>query len=234
MAKMGKRVKEANKLVQAEKQYSLDEAIQVIAAYAKKGKAKFDESVEIALKLGVDPKQSDQLVRGAVAMPNGLGKTIRVAVFSEPERVKEAQSAGADICGADDLIEIVKNGKIEFDVAIATPSMMASVSKLGKVLGPRGLMPNPKLGTVSNNIKEAVGKAKAGQVEFKVEKAGIVHAAVGKISFAPKAIKENILALYEAVLQAKPSAAKGIYMQTFYLSTSMGPSIRLDMTKVMG
>ncbi len=234
MAKIGKRVKEASKLVQAEKQYSLDEAIQVIAAYAKKGKAKFDESVEIALKLGVDPKQSDQLVRGAVAMPNGLGKTIRVAVFSEPERVKEAQSAGADICGSEDLIEIVKNGKIEFDVAIATPSMMASVSKLGKVLGPRGLMPNPKLGTVSNNIKEAVGKAKAGQVEFKVEKAGIVHAAVGKISFAPKAIKENIIALYDAILQAKPSSAKGIYMQSFYLSTSMGPSIRLDMTKVMG
>ncbi len=234
MAKLGKRIREAVKLVQAEKQYSLDEAVEVISAYTKKGKVKFDESVEVALRLGVDPKQSDQLVRGAVAMPNGLGKTIKVAVFSEPDKVKEAKEAGADICGSEDLIEIVKNGKIDFDIAIATPGMMANVSKLGKVLGPRGLMPNPKLGTVSNNIKEAVGKAKAGQVEFKVEKAGIVHAAVGKVSFAPKAIKENILALYEAVLNAKPTSSKGVYMQSMYLSTSMGPSIRLDMAKVMG
>ncbi len=234
MAKIGKRIREANKLVQAEKLYSLDEAIEAIASYAKKCKAKFDESVEVAMKLGVDPKQSDQLVRGAVAMPNGLGKTIKVAVFSEPEKVKEAKDAGADVCGSEDLIEIVKGGKIEFDIAIATPGMMASVSKLGKVLGPRGLMPNPKLGTVSNNIKEAVQKAKAGQVEFKVEKAGIIHAAVGKVSFAPKAIKENIVALYDAVVQAKPASAKGVYMQSLYLSTSMGPSIRLDMAKVMG
>jgi large subunit ribosomal protein L1 len=234
MAKIGKRIREATKLVVAEKQYSLDEAIEMIGAYSKKFKAKFDESVEIALRLGVDPKQSDQLVPGAVAMPNGLGKTIKVGVFCEAERVKEAKDAGADVYGAEDFIDIVKTGKIEFDVAIATPSMMIHVSKLGKVLGPRGLMPNPKLGTVSNNIKEAVGKAKAGQVEFKVEKAGIVHAAVGKVSFAPKAIKENILALYDAVLQAKPTGAKGIYMQGIFVSTSMGPSIRLDMTKVMG
>lgn len=234
MAKIGKRIRQARELVDQDKSHSLDEAIEVLSTYAKKFKTKIDESVEVVLKLGVDSKQSDQLVRGSVPMPHGLGKEIRVAVFAEPEKAKEAKESGADLFGAEDLMDVVKGGKIEFDVAIATPAMMGSLSKLGRVLGPRGLMPNPKLGTVTNGLKVAVEKAKAGQVEFKVEKAGLIHAAVGKLSFEAASIKENAMALLKAVQDAKPSASKGVYMKGAHLSSSHGPSIRLDIGKVMG
>ncbi len=232
--KGSKRTKKARKLVDKDMSYSLDEALDIFAKYNIEGKAKFDESVEIVMKLGVDPKQTDQMVRGAVAMPNGLGKTIRVAVFTNPERVKEAKEAGADIFGSEDLIDTVKGGKIDFDICIATPDMMVQLSKLGKVLGPKGLMPNPKLGTVTDDIKAAVKIAKSGQVEYKTEKAGIVQASVGKLSFAIKDLKENIHAIYKAVLGAKPSGSKGTYMKDIYLSTSMGPSIRVDLNKILG
>jgi large subunit ribosomal protein L1 len=232
--KASKRIKKARELVIKDVQHSLDQALEIIAKYSADAKTKFDESVEVTMKLGVDPKQTDQMVRGAVAMPNGLGKSVRVAVFSKAERVKEAEKAGADVCGSEELIEEVKAGKIDFDVCIATPDMMVQLSKLGKVLGPKGLMPNPKLGTVTDDIDGAVKRAKAGQVEYKTEKAGIVQAAVGKVSFTLKDLKENIIALYNAVLAAKPSGSKGTYMKDFYLSTSMGPSIRVDLGKIVG
>lgn len=229
-----KRLRKARELSNVELKYSLDEALEIMQKYTAANSAKFDESVDVAIRLGVDPKQGDQQVRGAVAMPNGLGKTIRVAVFAKPERVKDAKDAGADVYGSDDLVDIVKDGKMDFDICIATPDMMGVLSKLGKVLGPKGLMPNPKLGTVTDDIKGAVKSAKAGQVEYKVEKAGIVHAAIGKASFSAKALKENIVALYEAVLAAKPSGAKGNYVKDFYISSSMGLSIRLDLEKIVG
>ncbi|MCE2992568.1 MAG: 50S ribosomal protein L1 [Candidatus Jidaibacter sp.] len=232
--KASKRIKKARELVIKDVQHSLDQALEIIAKYSADAKTKFDESVEVTMKLGVDPKQTDQMVRGAVAMPNGLGKSVRVAVFSKAERVKEAEKAGADVCGSEELIEEVKAGKIDFDVCIATPDMMVQLSKLGKVLGPKGLMPNPKPGTVTDDIDGAVKRAKAGQVEYKTEKAGIVQAAVGKVSFTLKDLKENIIALYNAVLAAKPSGSKGTYMKDFYLSTSMGPSIRVDLGKIVG
>lgn len=232
--KGSKRARKAIELVDKEVDYSLDQALEILAKYSAEAKAKFDESVEVAMKLGVDPKQTDQMVRGAVAMPNGLGKSIRVAVFTNAERVKEAKEAGADVFGSDELIETVKGGKIDFDICISTPDMMVQLSKLGKVLGPKGLMPNPKLGTVTEDIKAAVKRAKSGQVEYKTEKAGIVQAAVGKLSFSAKDLKENIIALYEAVLAAKPSGSKGNYMKNFYLTTSMGPSIRVDLSKIVG
>lgn len=234
MKKSSKRLRRANELLKEGVDYSLDHALEIIAKYAIESKAKFDESVEVVIKLGVDPKQTDQMVRGAVAMPNGLGKSIKVAVFTKPERVKEAADAGADIFGSEDLLEIVKGGKIDFDICIATPDMMVQLSKLGKVLGPKGLMPNPKLGTVTEDIEGAVKRAKSGQVEYKTEKTGIVQAAIGKVSFSLKDLKENIIALYEAVLAAKPSGSKGNYVKNFYLSTSMGPSIRVDLSKIVG
>ncbi len=234
MAKASKRFRKSSELVNSESKYSLDQALEIIGKYSEESKTKFDESVEAVFRLGVDPKQTDQMVRGAVAMPNGLGKEVRVAVFAKPERVKEAKEAGADLYGSDEFIDIVKGGKIDFDVCIATPDMMGQLSKLGKVLGPKGLMPNPKLGTVTEDIKGAVKSVKAGQVEYKTEKSGIVHAAIGKVSFSAKALKENILALYEAVLNAKPSGAKGNYLKNFYLTPSMGPSIRVDLDKIVG
>lgn len=234
VVKGSKRVRKASKLVNEAMEYSLDQALEILAKYSAEAKTKFDESVEVAIRLGVDPKQTDQMVRGAVAMPNGLGKSIRVAVVTNPERVKEAKEAGADVFGADELIEVIKGGKIDFDICISTPDMMVKLSKLGKVLGPKGLMPNPKLGTVTEDIKAAVKVAKSGQVEYKTEKAGIVQAAVGKVSFSAKALKENIMALYEALLAAKPSGSKGNYMKNFYLTTSMGPSIRVDLSKIVG
>lgn len=229
-----KRIRKARELSNPELKYSLDEALSVMEKYVASNKTKFDESLDVAIRLGVDPKQGDQQVRGAIEMPNGLGKTVRVAVFCKPERVKDAKSAGADVYGSDDFVEEVKNGKMDFDVCIATPDMMGALSKLGKVLGPKGLMPNPKLGTVTDDIVGAVKSAKAGKVEYKVEKAGIVHAAVGKLSFSSKALKENVLALYNAVLAAKPSGAKGNYVKDFYISSSMGVSIRLDLEKIVG
>jgi len=231
--KLSKRMQVVSKLADAEKFYSIDDALSLVAKYSEKGKVKFDETVDMVFKLGVDPKDTNNAVRGAVPMPNGLGKTIRVAVFTTPERIKEAKESGADVYGSDEFIEEVKTGKMDFDVCIATPDMMGAISKIGRILGPKGLMPNPKLGTVSEDIKDAVRRAKAGQVEFKTDKASLVHAPVGKISFTAKALRENILTLYEALLNAKPSNTKGIYMRNAYLSTTMGFSIRLDLASLV-
>jgi large subunit ribosomal protein L1 len=234
MAHIGKRIKNAASIVNPDNKYSLDDAMNVIAEYKSKFKAKFDESLDVVFKLGVDPKQSDHMVRGAVPMPNGLGKKVVVAVIVPADRVKEAKDAGADIVGSEELIEEIKGGQINFDVLITQPSMMVAISKLGKVLGPKGLMPNPKLGTVTDNIVAAIKNAKSGQVEYKIDKAGIIHAAFGKISFDKEALKENFRALYNAVVNAKPQSMKGVYMKDIFVSTTQGVSIRLDLDKVMG
>lgn len=225
MVKMGKRYGADRKKVDAEKKVSLDEALATLEGF---GKAKFDETVDIAIRLGIDPKQGDQMVRGAIVLPHGIGKKLRVAVFAKGDKVKEAESAGADVVGGDDLVEKVQGGFMDFDKVIATPDMMGAVGKLGKVLGPRGLMPNPKLGTVTFEIAKAVGEQKAGKVEFRIEKAGIVHAPVGKRSFGAAKLKENILAFIEAVNKAKPAASKGTYLSSIALSATMTPGIRLD------
>ena len=228
-----KRINGARALIKEDVLNTLDEALGILKEYESKFKTKSaDETVEIVLNLGVDPRHSDQLVRGMVAMPHGLGKNIRVAVITRPERVNEAKEAGADIAGAEELIEQIKSGKVDFDVCVTTPDYMPKIAALGKILGPKGLMPNPKLGTVSTDIATAVKAAKFGQVEYKVDKAGIVHAGVGKLSFALQALKDNIMALYNAVLTAKPSGAKGVYMQKIYLSTSHGPSVPLDLKSI--
>lgn len=227
----GKRIREAKKLVSTEKLYSLDEALDVFAAYAKKFKTKFDETVDVVLK--TNGAQPDNFSRGAVTMPNGLGKSVRVAVICEDDKQKGATKAGAEIVGSEDLIETIKSGKIDFDVLIATPSLMVHVSKLGKVLGPKGLMPNPKLGTVAVDVEAAVKNAKAGQSEYKLDKAGLIHAAVGKLSFDKEALKQNLRAYYNAVMSAKPTSVKGIFIEGAYLSTSMGVSIKLDTSKVL-
>lgn len=229
MAKQSKRYTKAISTVEAQKQYTLTEAAQLVKTNAT---AKFDESVEVAINLGVDPKQSDQQVRGMVAMPHGIGKTIRVAVFARADKAEEAKKAGADLVGADDLAEKIQKGEMDFDRVIATPDMMVTVGKLGKVLGPKGLMPNPKLGTVTPNVAEAVKKAKAGEVEFRVEKAGIVHAGVGKASFTAKQIEENILALITALNKAKPSGAKGNYLKKMSVSSTMGPGVKIDLSSL--
>jgi len=228
-----KRIEGAKGLVPADSLNHLDAALNILMEYKEKFKAGFDETVEIVLKLGVDPRHSDQIVRGMVSMPHGLGKTVRVAVITKSERLEEAKRSGADLSGAEDFIDEIKAGKVDFDVCIATPDMMPKIAVLGKVLGPKGLMPNPKLGTVSDDIATAVKNAKFGQVEYKVEKAGIVHAGVGKLSFAANALKDNILALYNAVLLAKPSGAKGVYIQKIYLAASHGPSIPLDLKSMI-
>ena len=189
---------------------------------------KFDETVEVSINLGVDPRHADQMVRGAVVLPHGTGKTVRVAVFAKGEKAKEAEEAGADVVGAEDLAEKIQGGWLDFDKAVATPDMMAVVGKLGRVLGPRGLMPNPKVGTVTMDVKKAVEDAKAGKIEFRVEKAGLVHAPVGKISFDDEKLKANIMMLVESILKAKPSAAKGNYFQKMTLTSTMGPGIPLD------
>jgi large subunit ribosomal protein L1 len=200
----------------------------------KTASTKFDETIELALNLGVDPRHSDQMVRGAVSLPNGTGKTVRVAVFAKDDKADEARQAGADIVGADDLAESVSKGEILFDRCVATPDMMAVVGRLGKVLGPRGLMPNPKLGTVTNDVAAAVSAVKGGQVAFRVEKAGIVHAGVGKASFSESALQENVQAFIDAVNSAKPSGAKGIFLQQATISATMGPGIRIDVAGISG
>lgn len=232
MVKVAKRLKKVAEICDAEKLYNLDEALSVLKEYQNKCAAKFDESVEFTMMLGVDPRQTDQMVRGVVPMPNGLGKKVRVAVICKPEKIKEAQASGADVVGGDELVDEIKNGRLDFDVCISTPDMMSQVGILGRVLGPKGLMPNPKLGTVTADIKEAVAQVKAGQVEYKAEKAGIIHAAVGKLSFDAVALRENIIALYEALKAAKPSSSKGIYMQKMFLGTTMGPAIAIDLQSV--
>ena len=225
MSRRGKRYLEAKSDVEAEKRYPLKEAVELLVRTAR---AKFDETVDVAIRLGVNPKHADQMVRGSVVLPNGLGKTVRVLVFAKGEKEKEAMEGGADYTGSDELIEKIKNGWLEFDRVIATPDMMGSVGKLGKILGPRGLMPNPKVGTVTFDVGRAVKELKAGKVEFRVEKAGIVHCPVGKVSFGPEKICENILALVEAIMKLKPASSKGTYLKGISLSTTMSPGIKVD------
>ncbi len=222
---IGKRLKKAHAAVDREKFYALADAVQAVKANAT---AKFDETVEIALNLGIDPRHADQMVRGMVVLPNGTGKNVRVAVFARGGKADEALAAGADIVGAEDLADRIQAGEMNFDRCIATPDMMGVVGKLGKVLGPRGLMPNPKLGTVTPNVAEAVKAAKGGAVEFRAEKTGIVHAGVGKASFSEEALTQNITAFVAAINRAKPTGAKGTYINKVSLSSSMGPGLKLD------
>ena len=231
MAKQSKRRKLALEELGSDAEYELSEAIKLVK---KTASTKFDETIELALNLGVDPRHSDQMVRGAVSLPNGTGKTVRVAVFAKDDKADEARQAGADIVGADDLAESGSKGEILFDRCVATPDMMAVVGRLGKVLGPRGLMPNPKLGTVTNDVAAAVSAVKGGQVAFRVEKAGIVHAGVGKASFSESALQENVQAFIDAVNSAKPSGAKGIFLQQATISATMGPGIRIDVAGISG
>jgi len=225
MAKQSKRMTNAKDSVDRDKQYALQEAVALVKSNAG---VKFDETVEIAVNLGVDPRHADQMVRGMVSLPNGTGRSVRIAVFCKEENMEVAKEAGADIVGGEDLAEKVQQGEIDFDRCVATPDMMAVVGKLGKVLGPRGLMPNPKLGTVTKDIAEAVKAAKGGQVDFRVEKAGVIHAGVGKASFSEDALTENVSAFIDALNKAKPSGAKGTYMKKVALSTTMGPGVKLD------
>ncbi len=225
MAKTGKRIRNAREGIDREKLHTVEEAVAAVKAGAS---AKFDETIEIAMNLGVDPRHADQMVRGVVALPNGTGRTVRVAVFAKDAKADEAKEAGADIVGAEDLMEKIQGGFMDFDRVIATPDMMGVVGRLGKVLGPRGLMPNPKVGTVTPNVAQAVKDSKGGAVEFRVEKAGIVHAGVGKASFDEKAIAENVKAFIDAVTKAKPSGAKGTYLKRIALSSTMGPGVKID------
>ncbi len=228
MARHGKKYLEAAKLLDVHKRYSVDEAVSLVQKTAQLTKRKFDETVDVAIKLGVDPKHADQMVRGAVVLPHGIGKTVRVAVFAKGDKAREATEAGADVVGAEDLAAKVQEGWMDFDVAIATPDMMGVVGRLGKVLGPRGLMPNPKVGTVTADVSRAVRESKAGKVEFRAEKAGIVHVPVGKASFETKRLQDNVNAILDTIIRAKPATAKGVYLKGVTLSTTMGPGIKLD------
>jgi len=229
MSKSAKKHSEAMSKIDRNKVYQLATAVDVVKQTAY---AKFNETVDVAVKLGVDPRHADQMVRGAVVLPNGLGKDVRVLVFAKGEKEKEALDAGADYVGSDDLVAKIQAGWFDFDTAIATPDMMGVVGKIGKLLGPRGLMPNPKVGTVTFEVGKAVKESKAGKVEFRVEKAGIIHAPVGKVSFDAEMLKGNLLALIEALVKAKPSAAKGTYIKKISLSSTMGASINLDISDV--
>ena len=229
MKKPGKRKADALKNIDVERHYAVEEAVKLAKGNAT---AKFDESIDISVNLAVDPRHADQNVRGVVALPNGTGKVTRVAVFAKGAKADEAKAAGADLVGAEDLAEKIQGGEIAFDRAVATPDMMPIVGRLGKVLGPRGLMPNPKLGTVTNDVAAAVQAAKAGQVQFRVEKQGIVHAGVGKASFDEAKLKDNIMAFMDAIVRAKPSGAKGTYVKRVSLSSTMGPGVRIDVAQV--
>jgi len=231
MAKPGKRMKELRAQVDPARAYPLDEAITLLKSCAR---AKFDESIEVALNLGVDPRHADQMVRGTADLPHGTGKTLRVAVFARGDKAEEAKAAGADIVGAEDLAQTIQGGEIAFDRCIATPDMMPVVGRLGRILGPRGLMPNPKLGTVTPNVAQAVSAAKAGQVQFRVEKTGIIHAGVGKASFTPDRLADNIKAFVDAVNKAKPSGAKGTYMKRAAISSTMGPGVKVEVATLVG
>ncbi len=215
--------------IDREKLYAADEAVRMVKERAK---AKFDETVEVAFNLGVDPRHADQMVRGVVSLPNGTGRTVRVAVFARGEKADDAQKAGADVVGAEDLVEQVQNGQINFDRVIATPDMMPLVGRLGKILGPRGMMPNPKVGSVTMDVAKAVKDAKGGSVEFRVEKAGIVHAGIGKASFSEEALIENLRAFTEAVNRAKPSGAKGSYLQRVTIASTQGPGVKIDVSSL--
>jgi large subunit ribosomal protein L1 len=229
MAKEGKRLAKARQGVDPAKAYSLDEAVKLVKNRAT---AKFDETIEVAMNLGVDPRHADQMVRGVVSLPNGTGRSARVAVFAKGAKADEAKRAGADIVGAEDLAEQIQKGEINFDRCIATPDMMGIVGRLGKVLGPRGLMPNPKVGTVTMDVTQAVKDAKGGAIEFRVEKAGIVHAGVGKASFEEKAIAENVRALIDSVVKAKPAGAKGHYVKRISISSTMGVGVKIALDSV--
>ena len=231
MTKPAKRVRAAREGIDRVKLYPLTDALNMIKDRAN---AKFDETIELAMNLGVDPRHADQMVRGVCNLPNGSGRTVRVAVFARGNKADEAKAAGADIVGAEDLMEIINSGKIEFDRCIATPDMMPLVGRLGKVLGPRGLMPNPKVGTVTPDVAGAVKAAKGGAVEFRVEKAGIVHAGIGKASFDAQKLAENIRAFADAVARAKPAGAKGTYIQRIAVSSTMGPGVKVDPSTVIG
>ena len=225
----GKRLKKVAEGLDLEKVYGLEEAVRLVKSSAN---AKFDETIEIAMNLGIDPRHADQMVRGVVGLPNGTGKTVRVGVFARGAKAEEATAAGADVVGADELAAAVQDGKIEFDRCIATPDMMALVGRLGKILGPRGLMPNPKLGTVTMDVRGAVTAAKAGQVEFRAEKAGIVHAGIGKVSFEADKLLENARAFVDAIQKARPTGAKGTYVKKVALSSSMGKGVKVDIANL--
>jgi large subunit ribosomal protein L1 len=227
MAKVAKKRKKAVDSYDVEKQYSVDEAVGIVKSLAY---AKFDESVDLAVRLGVNPKHADQMVRGAIVLPAGTGKTIRVAVFARGEKEKEALDAGADIAGSDELAKKISEGNIDFDQLIATPDMMGTVGKLGRILGPRGLMPNPKVGTVTMDVTRAVKEAKAGKVEYRVDKAGVVHCRVGRVSFAKEKLAENVQALLNELSAKRPASAKGIYVRSICVSSTMGPGVRIDST----
>ena len=231
MAKLGKRTRKAREAFADKVDMTVEAAVALVKSSAS---AKFDETVEIAMNLGVDPRHADQMVRGVVTLPNGTGKTVRVAVFARGPKADEAKAAGADIVGAEDLMETIQSGKIEFDRCIATPDMMPLVGRLGKILGPRNLMPNPKVGTVTMDVKSAVEAAKGGEVQFKVEKAGVIHAGVGKVSFGEGQLTENIRAFVDAVTRAKPAGAKGAYVQKVSVSSTMGPGVNLDLASAAG
>ena len=231
MAKLGKRTRAAREAFAGKDDVTVEEAISLIKANSN---AKFDETLEIAMNLGVDPRHADQMVRGVVGLPNGTGKTVRVAVFARGPKADEAKEAGADIVGAEDLMETIQGGTIDFDRCIATPDMMPIVGRLGKVLGPRNLMPNPKVGTVTMDVKQAVEDAKGGQVQFKAEKAGVVHAGIGKVSFDEAKLIENVKAFVDAVAKAKPSGSKGTYMKKIALSSTMGPGVTVDIVNATG
>lgn len=225
----GKRTKSAREGIDRNKQYAVSDAVAMVKDRAL---AKFDETIEVAMNLNVDPRHADQMVRGVVELPNGTGRNVRVAVFARGDKAEEAKKAGADIVGAEDLVEIVNSGKIDFDRCIATPDMMPLVGRLGKVLGPRNMMPNPKVGTVTPDVTTAIAAAKGGSVEFRVEKAGIIHAGVGKASFDLKAIEENVLALTSAVQKARPSGAKGTFIERVTVSSTMGPGVKVDVASL--
>ena len=231
MAKHGKRLRKSYENFDRDVTYNVSEAVKIVKDAAT---SKFDETVEIAMNLGVDPKHADQMVRGVVSLPHGTGKALRVAVFAKGDKAKEAEDAGADIVGAEDLAEKIEKGDIDFDRCIATPDMMAVVGKLGKVLGPKGLMPNPKLGTVTMDVTVAINAAKAGQIEFRVEKEGIVHAGIGKASFPQDHLTENISAFVDAIVKARPTGVKGTYLKKASLSSSMGPGVKLDIAQLTG
>ena len=230
MPVMTKRLKATEALIDRTKTYTVEEAMEIVK---KAPAAKFDESVDLSLRLGVDPKHADQMVRGAIVLPHGIGKTVRVAVFAKGEKEREAREAGADVVGAEDLVEKIQGGFMDFDAVVATPDMMRAVGKLGKVLGPRGLMPNPKTGTVTAEIARAVREIKAGKVEFRVDKTGIIHAPLGKMSFASDSLVANAHALVDSIVRAKPPAAKGKYLKSVTVSSTMGPGIRIDTTHIV-
>lgn len=227
----GKKFKAAAKNIDSQKKYSIAEAFKMVVANAP---AKFDETVDVAMRLGVDPKQSDQQVRGAIALPHGLGKAVRVIVFAKGPKEAEAKNAGADYVGADDLVQKIQDGWLDFDKAIATPDMMATVSKVAKILGPRGLMPNPKIGTVTMNVGEAVTAEKKGKLDFRIDKAGIIHAGVGKKSMGDAKLRDNFTTLLGAIMKAKPSSSKGVYLRSISVSSTMGPGIKIDTNEAAG